>query len=86
MFFNSYNVETGIFDRHSLICTMLRSKFCKGPAKVIHYRSDNYYNKDQFENVLKQILASSSNFEELFETFLATLNEHTPLKKKKNST
>ena len=84
MFFNSSTVETGISDHHSLICTMLRSTFCKGPSKFIYYRSYNNYNKEQFENVLKQRLVSSSNFEEFFDTFLATLNEHAPLKKKKN--
>ena len=85
MFFNSSTAETGISDHHSLICNMLRSTFCKGPAKFIYYRSYNNYNKEQFENVLKQRLVSSSNFEELFNTFLATLNEHAPLKKEKNS-
>ena len=79
MFFNSSSVETG-----SLICTMLRSTFCKGPSKFIYCRSYNNYNKEQFENVLKQRLVSSSNFEEFFDTFLATLNEHALLKKKKN--
>ena len=64
MFFNSSTVETGISDHHSLICTMLRSTFCKGPSKFIYYRSYNNYNKEQFENVLKQRLVSSSNFEE----------------------
>ena len=80
MFFNSSIVET---DHHSLICTTLRSTFCKGPAKFIYYKSYNNYNKEQFENVLKQRLASSSNFEEFFDTFLVTLNEPAPLKKKK---
>ena len=83
MFFDSSTVKTGISDHHSLICTMLRSTFCKGPSKFIYYRSYNNYNKEQFENVLKQRLVSSSNFEEFFDTFLATLNEHAPLKKKK---
>ena len=45
--------------------------------------SYNNYNKEQFENVLKQRLVSSSNFEEFFDTFLLTLNEHAPQKKKK---
>ena len=62
---------------------MLRSAFCKGPPKFIYCRSYNNYNKEQFENVLKQRLVSSSNFEEFFDTFLATLNDHPPLKKKK---
>ena len=53
IFFNSSTVETGIFDHPSLICTMLPSAFCKGPAKLIHYRSYNSYNKEQLENVLK---------------------------------
>ena len=83
MFFNSSTVETGISDHHRLICTILRSTFCKGPAKFIHNRSYNNYNKEQFENVLKQRLASSSHFEEFFDKFLATLNENAPLKKKK---
>ena len=46
--------------------------------------SYNNHNNEKFENVLKQKLVSSSNFEEFFDTFLATLNEHAPLKKKKN--
>ena len=78
MFFDSSTVETGICDHHSLICTLLRSTFCKGPSK-----SYNNYNKEQFENILKQRLVSSTNFEEFFDRFLATLNEHVPLKKKK---
>ena len=56
-------VETDISDHHSLSCTMLRSTFCKGPSKFICCRSYNNYNKEQFENVLKQRLVSSSSFE-----------------------
>ena len=37
-FFNSSAVETGISDHRSLICTMLRSTFCKSPSKFIYYR------------------------------------------------
>ena len=49
----------------------------------MYCRSYNSYNKEQFENVLRQRLVSSSNFEEFFDTFLTTLNGHAPLKKKK---
>ena len=84
-FFNSCTLENCISDHHSLICTMLRSKFCKGPAKLIYHRSYNSYNKEQLEIVLKQRLVSSSNFEEFFDIFLVTLNEHAPMKKKKIS-
>ena len=45
----SSTVETGISDHHNLICTMLRSTFCKGPSKFIYYRSYNIYNKEQFK-------------------------------------
>ena len=83
IFLNSSAAETGTSDHHSLICTILRSTLCKGPAKFIYYRAYNNYNKEQFENILKHILVSSSNFEEFFDIFLATLNEHVPLKKKK---
>ena len=62
---------------HGLICTMLCSTFCKGPPKYICSRSYSNYNKEQLENVLKQRLVSSSNFEEFFDTFLAPLNEYT---------
>ena len=84
MSFNLSTLETGISDHHSSICTILRSTFSKSPSKFIYCRSYNNYNKEQFENVLKQILVSSNNFEEFFDTFLATLNEHAPMKKKKN--
>ena len=69
MFFNSSTFETGISDHHSLICTMLHSTFCKGPSKFIYNRSYNNYDKEQFENVLKQGLVSSSNFEEFLILF-----------------
>ena len=87
MFFNSSTVEAGISDHHILICTMLRSTFCKGYAKFLYYRSYNSCNKEQFEKnlklkILKQRLVGSSSFEELFDIFLANLNEHDPLKKK----
>ena len=65
-FSNSSTVKTVIFDRHSLICTILRSTYCFCPVKYIHYRSYNNYNKEQFKNVLKQRLVSSSNFQEIF--------------------
>ena len=61
---------------------MLRSTFRKDPAKLIYYRPNNNDNKEQFENVLKQRLVSSCNFGIFFVIFLATLNEHAPLKKK----
>ena len=62
---------------------MLHSLFCKGPEKFIYYSSYTNYNKEEFENVVKQRLVSSSNFEEFFDTFQATLNECAALKKKK---
>ena len=80
-FFNSSSVETGISDHHILVCTMLCSIFCKGLAKFIYYRSYKKYNKEQFEKFLNKRLVSSSNFEQFFDVFLATLNEHAPLKK-----
>ena len=85
MFFNSSTVETGISVHHNLICTMLRSTFCKGPAKFIYYRSYNNFSiiKNSSKTFLSR-LVSSINFEEFFDTFLATLNEHALLKKKKN--
>ena len=37
LFFNSSTLETGISDNHGLICSMLRSTFCKVPSKFIYY-------------------------------------------------
>ena len=79
-----FAVETGISGNHSLICAMLCSTFCKGPAYFRNYRYYNNYNKEQFESVLKQRLVNSSNFVEFLDTFLANLNEHAPLRKTKN--
>ena len=76
MIFNSSTVKISTSDNHSLICTMLRSTFSKGLAKLIYYRSYNSHNKEQFEKVLKQRLVSSSNFEEFFDTFLADFLIH----------
>ena len=66
---------------HVLIIFTLTKMQCS--PKFIYYKSYNNYIKEQFENVLKQRLVSWSNFEEFFYTFLATLNEHAPLKMKK---
>ena len=63
LFFNSSTVETGIYDHHSLICTRLCSTFCKGLPNFIYHSCYNNYNKEEFENVLKQRLVSSSSFE-----------------------
>ena len=71
-------MEAGISDHHSLIFIMLRSTFRKGLAKFIYRRSYSNYNKEEFENVLKPRLVSSSNFQEFFDIFMATLNEHAP--------
>ena len=54
LFFNYYTVEASTSDHHSLICTIPRSTFCKGPPKLIHCRSYNSYNKEEFETVLKR--------------------------------
>ena len=81
MLFNSSTVKISTSDNHSLICTMLRSTQSKGPAKLIYYRSYNSHNKEQFENVLKQRLVSSSNFEEFFDTFISMSTLHWKLKK-----
>ena len=40
-------------------------------SKCVYYRSYSNYNKEQFEDVLKQRLVSSRNFEEFLNTFLA---------------
>ena len=61
-FFNSSTVRTGISDHHSLICTMLRFTLCKGPPKFICYKAYNNYDKEEFENVLKQILKNFFNY------------------------
>ena len=76
-FFDSFTDKNGTSGHQSLICTTLWSRFCNGPAKFIYYRSYNNYNKEKFENVFKKRLVSSSNFEEFFDKFLATLNEST---------
>ena len=73
-------VKTGISNHHSLICTFALLNIL---PKFIYIKSYSNYNKEEFENVLKQRLVSSSNFEEFFDTFLATLKEYGPLKKKK---
>ena len=82
-FSNLSTFKTGISDHHSFIRAVFHPTFFKGLAKFLYDRSYNNYNKEQFKNVLKRRLVSASNFEVFFDTFLATLNEHTPLKKKK---
>ena len=63
---NSSTVDTGISHHHSLICAMLLSTFCKGPPKIIYYSFYSNYNKEEFENVLRERLVSLSHSEGFF--------------------
>ena len=81
LLFNSSTVDTGISGHHRLICTVLCWTFFIAPPKFIYYRSHNDYDKEEFENVLKERLVSSSNFEEFSDTFMAIQNQYVPFKK-----
>ena len=54
-FFSSSTVETGISDHHSLICTMLRSTFCKDSPKFIYYRFDHAPLKKTIDIIIKSL-------------------------------
>ena len=77
---NSSTIETGISDNIFDLYNASLDIF-KGPVKFRYDRSYNNYNKEEFENVLKPRLVSSSNSKEFFDTFLAILNKYASWKK-----
>ena len=55
--------ETGVYDYHKLIGTMLRSKFSKGKPKTMFYRWYSDFDNKKFEEDLQNQLPSVSECE-----------------------
>jgi len=76
-------VETGLSDYHSLIYTMLKSKFDKSPSTVINYRDWKNFNDINFQHDLEYnlppIIANYKNFNDIF---CSVLEKHAPQKTK----
>ena len=63
---------------------VLKTSFRKIAPKDIHYRDYDKFDADDFKTELRQNLAaSSSNYENLEQAFLALLDKHAPYKSKK---
>ena len=78
--------ETGFFDFYELMGTMRKSQIPKQKPNIVKYRKYKHFNKNKFE---KKILTNLSKcnketfkIDEFKESFIATLNNHAPLKTK----
>ena len=55
--------ETGVYDHHKLIGTMLISTFAKGKPKIMFYRCYRDFENNKFEEDLQNQLPSVSECE-----------------------
>ena len=80
--------ETGLSDFHKLICTFLRSQFCRLKPKKIYYGNFKNFNEENFLEEAKNTdfgLNSddpNENYELITNVFSNTVEKHAPLKKK----
>ena len=75
--------ETGLSDRHKLICAVVKSGgFKRAPIEKI-YRSCKTFDVDQFQEILKIKLEDleSKRYGDFETVFWKKLNKHAPLKK-----
>ena len=86
MFSNSNVFETGLFDFHKLIFTVLKHYFQKQKPKVIKYRNYKKSDNKQFRNdLLNELLSKNVQIKHL-DSFKSTaqyiFDRHAPLKEK----
>ena len=85
LFKNSNVLEIGISDHHSFITTVLRTQLIKGNAKMKMHRDYKTFNTDFFKRDLRERLENHTSYDySCFQNiFIALLNKHAPIKKKK---
>ena len=71
-FENFCTIETGLFDLHKMIVTVLKIYFQKREAKVVNYRDyQNFSNEEFRQQVLMDILKTTQNGDIVsYESFL----------------
>ena len=80
----SATFETGLFDHHELITTILRKTISKGNSKKMFYRDYKRFGQKKFETELKLKLNSQTNlsYSTFQAVFLEILNKIAPVKVK----
>ena len=87
-FQNSCTIETGLFDFHKMIVTLLKIYFQKRKAKIINYRDYwNFSNEELRQQVLKDTVKTTQNDDIVsYEYFLSicqrALDSRAPKKQK----
>ena len=82
-FWNTRTFENSLSDFHSLVTTVLNTKYVKPKPKQVTYRNYKNFVLENFQRDLIVVFSSGCNDYETFERmFLSTLNLHAPLKKK----
>ena len=80
--------ETGLSDFHWMILTVTKMSFQKLKPRVINYRDYKHFNNERFRDGLLSEISNSylefdnNSFDEFFNMFRSTLDQHTPWKQK----
>ena len=84
-------IETGLYDFHKLVETVLKPIFPKSPPKITAYRSYQNSSSNLLRDHLNSLLTKKNmildftsliSFTKVFIINLETLNKHAPIKKK----
>ena len=79
-------VETGLFDFHRMIVTVMKTSFQRVPPKIRHYRDYSNYSNIMFRvslfNELSKLNIEAIDLHKFITVCIGTLNNHAPSKKK----
>ena len=79
-------IETGLFDFHAMIVTVLKGGFVNRGPKIVTYRDYSKFSAVDFEDNLVHMVSSELSEIEDYGAFeagvMSVLNEHAPIKKK----
>ena len=85
-FESSMAIETGLFDHHKMIITVLKSNYKKRDPLLVNYRSykkcDENLFRNELANTLENLIGENMGYDEFKNVFMKTLNLHAPMKKK----
>ena len=86
-FKSAATIDTGLSDFHKMVLVVLKKKFERAKPKVISYRDYRHFDGNSFRCALRFDLSkiSTHSYSSFEKVFLETLNDHAPLKQKKQS-
>ena len=85
-FQNTATVETGLYDFHKMVLTVLKTTYQKAWPTVVNYRDYKNFSEQTFKQDLREeleiIKSSDLSYDSFQNCFEKVLDKHAPMKKK----